>query len=253
VNWPDGPQTTREPLRPRRRALLAGSVIAAVVLAVGGAGLAAQQWIAPERGTAAPSTGAASASAASALPAAIVSGAFSPRVCEQPAAGEPPRTPRRGAQRTAVNGYAMPQGWSYHVTGEFSVAVPDGWTYRQVGTTICFQDPDGVRVLSIDPARRAGTDPVTACRAEAKRLTGAGLLPDYREIRLNQVTYFGKAALWEYQYRTQETGTELHASTRWFTAGDRAYAVGWVTRVFDWPANRAYLDMIMSSFAPGSA
>jgi hypothetical protein len=188
-------------------------------------------------------------------PAPQVSGAgagvstFSPRACEEPAPATLPLTPRKGATRTASNGFGLPAGWSYHVTDAFGVAVPDGWTYRQVGTTVCFRDPEGVRVLSVDPHRTPGADPVQACRKEASRLQDAKLLPDYAEIGIEKVNYFGKAAEWEYRY-TDGGGAKLHASTRWFASGNRAYAVGWVTREFDWPANRAYLNMIMGSFGP---
>jgi catechol 2,3-dioxygenase-like lactoylglutathione lyase family enzyme len=177
-------------------------------------------------------------------------GGFSPRVCDQAPAGNLPRTPLAGAATVAPNGYAMFEGWSFHRDpAGFGVAVPDGWTYAVVGTTVCFRDPDGVRVLSVDPARTASADPVVACRKEADRLTTAGALPGYRELRIDPVPYFGKAADWEYRY-TPAGGTGLHATTRWFAAGSRAYAVGWVTRAFDWQVNRANLGMIMGSFQP---
>ena len=131
------------------------------------------------------------------------------------------------------------------------MAVPDGWTYRKVGTTWCFKDPDGVRLLTVDPARTAGADPVAACLAEERKLTGAGLLPAYRKIEMEPVAYYGRAADWEYTY-TNAAGTLMHAGVRWFSAGDRAYAVGWVTREFDWTTSRAHLLLVRSSFAPGS-
>jgi hypothetical protein len=180
-------------------------------------------------------------------------GGFSPRVCEGSATENLPRTPLAGAATVAPNGYAMFEGWSFHRDrAGFGIAVPDGWTYAVVGTTVCFRDPDGVRVLSVDPARTASADPVQACRREAGRLTAAGALPGYRELGIDPVPYFGKAADWEYRY-TAADGTGLHATTRWFAAGGRAYAVGWVTREFDWRVNRANLGMVMGSFQPARA
>ncbi len=174
---------------------------------------------------------------------------FSPVVCEQTATRELPRTPRPGARRTAADGSVLATGWSYHVADGFGVAVPDGWTYQVVGTTVCFRDPDGVRVLSVDPRRPVDVDPVQACRAEATRLTRAAVLSGYREVRIGRVGYFAGAADWEYRY-AGAAGADLHAATRWFAAGRRAYALGWVTREFDWPANRSLLSTVLASFAP---
>jgi len=181
-------------------------------------------------------------------------GGFTPHVCaRQTTTGEFPQTPRHGARRTAPNGYALLSGWSYHRdAGGFGIAVPDGWTYQRVGTTVCFRDPDGVRVLSVDVGRSPVADPVRACRRESARLATERALPGYREVGIAPVPYFGRAADWEYRYRGLR-GTALHANTRWFVAGDRAYAVGWVTREFDWRVNRANLDMIMSSFQSARA
>ncbi len=255
-SWPTGPRRTPAPPMSRRRVLLIGTFVAAVVLAAGGTGVLASRWFdhsdvaasLPRPSTTAPSSPSVEPAPNTGGRAAGV-GTFSPTACELAAVDGLPRTPREGAKRIADNGYAMPPSWSYHVADGFGIAVPDGWTYQRVGSTFCFRDPDGFRVLSVDPDRKADSDPVTACRGEAKKLTEANLLPDYREIGIGAVTYFGKAAEWEYRYRGG-AGTGVHANTRWFAAGGRAYAVGWVTREFDWTANRVYLNMIMSSFSP---
>ena len=45
----------------------------------------------------------------------------------------------------------------------------------------------------------------------------------------------------------------MHAATRWFTSGGKAYALGWVTREFDWQVNRSILVMIRTSFGAAAA
>jgi hypothetical protein len=178
-------------------------------------------------------------------------GGFSPSTCDRPAgAGQDlRRTPLPGAFRTPpAGGLALVPGWSYHrdQTG-FVVAVPDGWTYQRIGTTVCFGEPTGSRVLSIDTARKPASDPVLACRREAKRLQDVGALPGYVEVDIARVPFQAKAADWEYHYR-DERGDEMHAATRWFASGGKAYALGWVTREFDWQVNRPNLVMIRTSF-----
>jgi eukaryotic-like serine/threonine-protein kinase len=234
----------------RSRWFVAGALVAGVLVSTGGVLLdrladAGNRPRPPVAGSSpGPTTGAPAGGTAAGV------GGFGPQVCEPSNGGNLPRTPRPGARRTAFNGYALPDGWSYHRDrAGFGIAVPDGWTYQRIGTIVCFRDPDGVRVLSIDFARSPAADPVRACRREAARLVKENALPGYDQIGIDAVLYFGKAADWEYRYR-QPKGVALHANTRWFAADARAYAIGWVTREFDWRVNRANLDMIMSSFSP---
>lgn len=176
---------------------------------------------------------------------------FTPTTCANTSGTDLPRTPLPGALRTSPSGYALVDGLSYHRDPSgFLVAVPDGWTYEKIGATLCFRDPAGIRVLSVDTARKPSADPVKACRDEAARLTGAGELPGYEEISIARVQFVTKAADWEYRYDDRQ-GTRLHANTRWLAAGGRAFAIGWVTREFDWTTSRSYLDMIQASFQTG--
>jgi hypothetical protein len=252
-SWPSGPQRTQAPARPGGGGVLGAVLVALLVLAAGAVGVFGSRWWGGDDGRRAAPGPAGSAPAAGPAPTGVAVAAFSPRVCDAPGPTDLPVTPARGAVRTAPNGFAMYPDWSFHQTADFGVAVPDGWSFRKVGTTWCFRDPDGQRVLSVDPGRRAGGDPVQACRNEERTLTEAGLLPEYVRVELAPVTYFDRAAAdWEYRHRNAG-GTALHTSVRWFSVGDRAYAVGWVTREFDWTASLNYLNMIRASFSPGAA
>jgi hypothetical protein len=66
-------------------------------------------------------------------------------------------------------------------------------------------------------------------------------------VGIKRVPYLAKAADWEYRYSDGQ-GDRMHAATRWFTSGGRAYALGWVTAEFDWQVNTSNLSMILSSF-----
>ncbi|GIE53245.1 serine/threonine-protein kinase [Actinoplanes nipponensis] len=233
------------PPRPRRRMLVSGLVVA--VLAGGGiaTGLAL-------RGDAEPS--AALPGATGRTPGAVTSsgtggssGGFSPVNCSSPAPAGLPRTPVAGAGKLR-DGWALYPGWSYFSDAGFHIAVPDGWTYQTIGTTICFRDPAGPRILSIDPGRSPQGDPVQACRREVSRLRAAGDLRNYTQLRIDRVPGLARAADWEYTYDGRD-GARVHAMTRWRTADDgKAYAIGLMTLDLDWPGNFEKWGMIQSTF-----
>jgi len=246
---PAAPRATRpaEPAQGRPALVVAGLALVAV-LGVGGI-LASYLVQHHEDGSAAQSPVASSAPAAGSTPAArtaMVAAGFSPEVCDGVApAGQ--RLPQKGAAR-GVSGFELLRGWSYFTDGSgFHMPVPDGWTWRRVGTTYCFRDPDGARVLSLDTGRNPAGDPVKACQAEETRLVRQGVLPGYQRIRIVPKPLLNKAADWEYRY-DDPFGVQLHARTRWFATDGRAYAISWATREFDWIGDLAKIDMVLVSF-----
>ena len=192
--------------------------------------------------------------ASSASPALVTVG-FSPASCSGSAPRTAARLPQSGAA-TGVNGWILAPGWSYFEDGTgFHIPVPDGWTYTKSGSLYCFRDPEGYRVMSLDTGRNPAGDPVLACRKEAARLVAAGALPGYKEISIEKRPLLNRAADWEYRYRDQ-SGTLLHAQTRWLASNGRAYALSWATREIDWPADLAKINMVLSTFytdQPGGA
>ncbi|GLY94753.1 serine/threonine protein kinase [Actinoplanes sp. NBRC 103695] len=231
--------------RNRARFVVAGALLVAVLA---GTGLAAGYLRQGDDDRARPvvvtPTGSAEP-AASVTPA--VAG-FSPAICDREPAQDAPRTPQAGA-KTDVNGWELVSGFSYFLDpAGFHIAVPDGWTYERIGTTVCFRDPENVRILSIDHGRNPTGDPVAACRTEATRLVRAGALPKYQQVgEIERVPLLNRAADWEYRY-DNASAVRMHAITRWFASGPNAYALGWITRDFDWDQNRATYAMIQSSF-----
>jgi eukaryotic-like serine/threonine-protein kinase len=176
-----------------------------------------------------------------------LTGGFSPVACSGPSPSNASQTPQRNASR-GVNGWVLYDGWSYFTDGTgFHMPVPDHWTYQKVGTTYCFRDPDGGRVMTLDVGRKASGDPVQACKKEAARLVSAGALPDYHLISLEARPLLNKAADWEYQF-TGAGGTLMHVQTRWFATNGRAYAISWQTREVDWSGDFAKISMVLSTF-----
>jgi tRNA A-37 threonylcarbamoyl transferase component Bud32 len=174
-------------------------------------------------------------------------GGFSPVACDATMSSDAPETPQKNASR-GVSGFALYEGWSYFTDGTgFHMPVPDHWTYQKVGTTYCFRDPDGGRVMTLDVGRKPSSDPIQACRKEATRLVSAGALPGYHQILLEPRPLLNKAADWEYQY-TAPDKTLLHVQTRWFATNGKAYAISWQSRDVDWSGDFAKISMVLSTF-----
>jgi hypothetical protein len=189
--------------------------------------------------------GVASQSTAPSRPPAV--GGFSPAACDRATSSDAPETPQRNAARGVI-GFALYPGWSYFTDGTgFHMPVPDHWTYQKVGTTYCFRDPDGGRLMTLDVGRKPSADPLLACRKEAARLVSAGALPAYHLVLLEPRPLLNKAADWEYQY-TAPDKTLLHVQTRWFATNGKAYAISWQTRDVDWSGDFAKISMVLSTF-----
>jgi tRNA A-37 threonylcarbamoyl transferase component Bud32 len=179
-------------------------------------------------------------------PAKVTTAGFSPTACDAPAPANLLRTPQRSAAR-GVKGWSLLSGWSYFTDGTgFHMPVPDGWTYQKVGSTFCFRDPVGTRVMTLTTDRDPAGDPVKACRAEAQRLLRSGALPGYLPISIEKTPLVNKAADWEYMYVAG--GTQRHVRTRWLATDGKAYAISWATREFDWTADLAKVNMVLSTF-----
>jgi serine/threonine protein kinase len=172
---------------------------------------------------------------------------FSPAACGGPVPSTAPRLPQAGAAR-GVGGFALIRGWSYFTDGTgLHMPVPDGWTWQKIGSTYCFQDPAGERVLSLDTGRNPAGNPVEACEKEEARLVRAGALPGYQRIAIEPTHLLNKAADWEYQY-DDPSRVPMHARTRWFATAGKGYAIGWASREIDWSGDLGKVNMVLSTF-----
>ncbi|GGK90695.1 serine/threonine-protein kinase [Mangrovihabitans endophyticus] len=226
-----------------RRVARRGRSVMAAVLTVAVIGVAVY---ATRRGAGDTDTGASSAAGPASRATIVAPGGFNPVTCNRPPSADASRTPQQGAARRVGN-WALPPGYSLFTDdrSDLRLGVPDGWTYERVGTTICFRDPDSLRVLSVDPARKPTGDPLTACRAERDRMIRLRALPGYREISLGADPFAEHAAQWEYRYTSG--GVLMHVITRWVALPGRAYALGWLTREIDWVGNKPTYQAIQPS------
>jgi hypothetical protein len=233
----------------RRQTVIAGAVLLALVLALifilprtfGGDDKAADT----DR-----RTGAAAAASGPAGPTTTASTGAQPAP-STPAASTPPSP----APATANGGgrVKLPAGWYlYKDKTGFSVPVPQGWAIKRVGTEVYFQERGGqYRLLIVDQTDKPHPDPVKDW--ETKEADRIDSYRDYHRIAIRPVSYWDKAADWEYT-RTSDSGNPLHVVKRGFiTAKDQAYGITWSTSASDWNANRSNLDLIYKGFIPAKS
>jgi hypothetical protein len=142
-----------------------------------------------------------------------------------------------------------PAGWrDYHDPTGFALYVPTGWTRSKEGSIVYFRDSATGRILGIDQTGRPQWNPVADWRGKAAHRVAAGDFPGYREIHIQPVKYFLKAADWEFTF---DRGGRRHVNNRGFiTSNTQAYGIYWQTRDADWRAHRADLQLIFDSFRP---
>jgi hypothetical protein len=170
-----------------------------------------------------------------------------------PSATEKPAPTTRGPAPTTAaptpTGFQLPAGWQYRDDGNgFKVPVPDGWQFsRDSDGRAQWQDRSTGRLLLIEQSRTPKPDPLQDWRNnEAARRSG---YRNYQRIRLEAVSYWDKAADWEFTYNL--SGTPVHVLNRGFiTAPDQAYSIYWRTPAATWNDNRDELQIILDGFIP---
>jgi hypothetical protein len=146
----------------------------------------------------------------------------------------------------------VPAGWRVHndPTG-FSMYVPQGWTLSRRGRMVYFSDPASPRLVGIDQTDTPHPDPVRDWREQAAWRVRNGDFPGYREIRIEAVPYWRKAADWEFTY---DRDGRQHVNNRGFVVSDdQAYGIWWQTTDADWAAANPTLQLIFASFQPAEA
>ncbi|WP_246016829.1 serine/threonine-protein kinase [Micromonospora pisi] len=147
--------------------------------------------------------------------------------------------------------YGLVPGWTwYGDPSGFRIAAPVGWRVFTDGPVVCFQEPDGPRVLSVDPSAPPVEDAEAYWRSEESRLTDRGALPGYGLVNIGPVDFHQGGAEWECRW-TNAAGRQVHTTRVLFrTSAGRAYTIAWLTPEFDWQVNQVYLPMIRLSFRP---
>ncbi|MFB9239193.1 protein kinase [Plantactinospora siamensis] len=145
--------------------------------------------------------------------------------------------------------FALTPGWTWYVDAAgYRIATPTGWLHYTDGAVACFREPDGARVLSVDPDTPPTARPDQYFTAQERRLTGAGSVPHYQRVVIQRIDYYAGAE-WECRW-TNAKGVPVHSYRMLANSGGRAFTIGWLTREFDWPGDQANLLMLRQSFRP---
>jgi eukaryotic-like serine/threonine-protein kinase len=164
-----------------------------------------------------------------------------------PASAQP--TPSRTAPASSAAARPkLPAGWRDHrdPTG-FRVYVPKGWKQSKRKTMVYFRDGKG-HVLGIDQTNQPHPNPVADWTAKARYRKSIGDFPGYKQIKIEPVKYFQKAADWEYTFNGSN---RRHVNNRGVvTSKKQAYGIYWETSDATWKADRAKLQLIFDSFRP---
>jgi eukaryotic-like serine/threonine-protein kinase len=148
---------------------------------------------------------------------------------------------------------ALPDGWhDYRDPTGFAVYVPDGWRRSREGTIVYFRDSGSGRVLGIDQSDHPHWDPVADWTGKAAYRVRRGDFPGYHEIGIKGVSYWLKAADWEFTF--DGTGSRRHVNNRGFVVSrSQAYGIYWQTSDAGWTAARPDLQLVFDSFRPATS
>ncbi|AEV83354.1 serine/threonine protein kinase [Actinoplanes sp. SE50] len=158
-----------------------------------------------------------------------------PSVSPSPANGRPP----------------LPAGWKVYddATG-FSVYVPEGWTTsKSSGSSMRYWRDGKGHVLGIDQTDHPRSDPVADWKSQRDTRLRGGDFPGYDEKKLESVSYFVKAADWEWTFR--KNGVQ-HVNNRGVvTSAHHAYGFWFQTPDADWAKyEKDVLEVVFKSFIP---
>jgi serine/threonine protein kinase len=151
---------------------------------------------------------------------------------------------------TPTGELTLPSGWHiYRDATGFSVPVPRSWSVSHQGSEVYFREGgNGGRLLIIDQTHKPKADPVKDWKQqESQRRSG---YRNYHRIAIHAVSYFQKAADWEFTYTT-DSGNPQRVTKRGFVVSKKqAYGIHWSTSPGDWDANRDELAVIYQGFRP---
>ncbi|PRY32949.1 serine/threonine protein kinase [Pseudosporangium ferrugineum] len=247
---PAGPTDLTGPRRRRRLVLLASVIVA--VLVAGALIFRLATRTGPGSGTRAQEPPATTATTAPAAPAPVPSAPGS-----SPANAGPGRATAKPPAKTTVRNTGRvlpprPSGWrDYRDPTGFALYVPEGWNRSRDGSIVYFRNPRGGGTLGIDQTDEPKWDPVADWRGKRDHRVGAGEFPGYKEIHIREVSYFRKAADWEYTFNG--SNTRQHVNNRGVvTSAHQAYGIYWQTPDRAWAAARKDLQLIFDSFRPAT-
>lgn len=147
--------------------------------------------------------------------------------------------------------YALPPGWAWHRDpAGFRLGVPAGWNRYLDGSSVCFRDPDGLRVLAVVPAVTPTYDPTAFWLQRESQLLADRNLPGYRKVSIGPLLLGRGGAEWEYSFTGPDDrrvhGRQLVVAT----APGNAYTLSWFAADREWELNEAAFQVAIRSYQP---
>ncbi|GAA3350223.1 hypothetical protein GCM10020358_75300 [Amorphoplanes nipponensis] len=118
-----------------------------------------------------------------------------------PTTAKPSAPPSSAAASKPATTGKVPAGWRLYQGDGYSVPIPEGAEVRPDGTEVYFTKNN--RLLIIDHSEQPKPDPVADWKDQEADRKGSKY-KDYQRIRLEGLTYLGKAADWEFTYHHGE-------------------------------------------------
>ncbi|MFV2101677.1 protein kinase domain-containing protein [Micromonospora sp. LOL_024] len=223
-----------------RRVVLVGALVAVLLLGlVVGVPLLTSGNDGDETPQGGAGTPTAPASASSEPAAPPPTGTLSPSASASPSISPSPTQPAGG----------VPPGWTLRTDPVgFKVPVPDGWRRSTNGTSVIYQEPDGVRELLID---RTDT-PKRDAEADWRSIEPArkNLVRNYEFIGISPLDCKWRTCA-DWDWLEDRDNTRIRVRNRAFVpASNRGFALRWEVANKDWAANLDNFEMIFREFVP---
>ncbi len=141
----------------------------------------------------------------------------------------------------------VPQGWQWHVDpAGFALPVPGGWTRAALDGAVCFSDPGGSRVFSVDAELLNDDGPLLHWQTAEISALATGNLPGYQRVNMDSLAEGG--ADWEYTWQPA-TGPRRH-TRQILPTGDSGVSDGlsWTTPDIDWVPAAAEQRTLVTGF-----
>ncbi|PZF92705.1 serine/threonine-protein kinase [Micromonospora endophytica] len=226
-----------------RRAVLVGALVAlllvGLVVAVplltsgdGGEGETPQGGASPtEASSVAPTSEPATPAPTSAAP--------SPSASPTPSASPSPSETAGG----------LPEGWSMKTDPVgFKLPIPDGWRRSSSGSSVIYQDPNGVGELLIDRTNEPKQDAAAEWRRQEPNRKN--LVRNYEFINIRSFECKWRTCA-DWDWLEDRDNTRIRTRNRAFvTASNRAFALRWEVANKDWDDELENFEMIFREFVP---
>lgn len=147
----------------------------------------------------------------------------------------------------------LPAGlvWFRDPTG-FALALPSGWRRSVNGNEVCFTDPSGQQVFTVNAAPIVTSRPLAYWQGREKAALSRGDLPGYRRIGMGLLLLGRGGADWEYTWRPASDSVRHERRVLVAVDGRRSYLLRWAVADDRWNASTGLQRRLVELFGSRS-